>query len=144
MLVSDYMTTNLLTLTPEHRVYHALELMEQNDIRHLPIVDAGSNRLLGIVSDRDIKRHLNHSFDTDNEVLNDRLVMLTPLEEIMPTGLLTTAASEDLLNVLKTFLQHKISAIPVVKGSQDELVGLLTTHDLLELFMELLSQQPED
>ena len=138
------MTTDLLTLTPEHRVYHALELMEQNDIRHLPIVDANSNRLLGIVSDRDIKRHLNHSFDTDNEVLNDRLVMLTQLKDIMSKGLLKTSATEDLLNVLKIFLQNKISAIPVVKGSQDELVGLLTTHDLLELFMQLLNQQPED
>lgn len=58
MFVSESMTSKLITLTPAHRIYHALEAMETQDIRHIPIVKEGTQSLLGIVSDRDIKRQI--------------------------------------------------------------------------------------
>ena len=142
MFVSESMTSKLITLTPAHRIYHALEAMETQDIRHIPIVKEGTQSLLGIVSDRDIKRHLNHSFDTDAEVLDDRLALLTPLQDIMSSEVITVSPEDDILETLRSFVHYKISAVPVVQEGTKELVGILTSQDLLELFFESLLQEP--
>ena len=54
MLVADVMTRELVTLTPEQTLRDGIELLRRGQIRHLPVVDG--RRLLGIVTDRDVKR----------------------------------------------------------------------------------------
>ncbi len=53
MLVRDWMTGNLVTLSPEASVAEALTLCRKRRIRQIPILDEG--RLVGIVSDRDLR-----------------------------------------------------------------------------------------
>lgn len=50
--VVDYMTTNPVIVTPTSNLTDCLELMEQNHIRHLPVVENG--KLVGIISLRDV------------------------------------------------------------------------------------------
>ena len=54
MYVQDVMQTKLFTVTPETTLPEALNLTAQRGIRHLPVLDG--ERLVGIVSDRDLKR----------------------------------------------------------------------------------------
>jgi len=53
LLVRDWMTGNLVTLSPKASVAEALTLCRERRIRHIPIVEEG--RLIGIVSDRDLR-----------------------------------------------------------------------------------------
>lgn len=48
------MSTDLVTVTPSRQVAEARQLMREYDIRHLPVV-AKDGRLVGIVSDRDMR-----------------------------------------------------------------------------------------
>jgi len=50
--VSDIMTRELITVTPQTRTRACMALMSQHKIRHLPIVD--KQRVLGMISIRDI------------------------------------------------------------------------------------------
>ena len=54
MLVSDVMQGAVLTITPKTTLPEALRLVQHRGIRHLPVVE--DDKLVGIVSDRDLKR----------------------------------------------------------------------------------------
>src|SRR5262245_5076608 len=54
--VADIMSEEPVTITPDVSVHAARALMQQRQIRHLPVLE--NNRLVGIVSDRDIQRVL--------------------------------------------------------------------------------------
>src|SRR6516162_2612171 len=56
MLVSDLMTKDLIRIGPDDSVEIAVDLLRRRGVRHLLV--AKNNRLVGIVSDRDIKRAL--------------------------------------------------------------------------------------
>jgi acetoin utilization protein AcuB len=53
--VSDVMTTNLLTISPNHTLQDAILLIEQKKVGAFPVVDT-SNKLVGILSVRDLLR----------------------------------------------------------------------------------------
>ena len=54
MLVQDVMQTEIHTVTPDTTLPEALRLTAQRGVRHLPVLDG--DRLVGILSDRDLKR----------------------------------------------------------------------------------------
>lgn len=54
MLVEDVMQPEVITISPKTSLPEAMRLVRQRGIRHLPVVDNGT--LVGIVSDRDLKR----------------------------------------------------------------------------------------
>ena len=54
MLVSDVMQAAVLTIAPKTSLPEAIRLVQHRGIRHLPVVE--DDRLVGIVSDRDLKR----------------------------------------------------------------------------------------
>ncbi len=133
MKVRDTMDKMVRTLTGDHRLYHALQLMEEKNIRHVPIVD-GADRLVGIISDRDIKRQLNAAYDTDSETINDRLLMLRRLADIMTTSVVTVMPSHNVRQAAACMLEERISAVPVVDEG-GHVCGIVTTTDILRLFL---------
>ncbi|MEZ5851969.1 MAG: CBS domain-containing protein [Hyphomicrobiaceae bacterium] len=60
--LSEAMTRNPITITPEQRAIDALRLMSEHGFRHLPVVDG--DKIWGIVSRGDFKgqeiEHLDH------------------------------------------------------------------------------------
>ena len=53
MLVKDWMSKNPITINDDTSMMKAIHLMKQNRFRRLPVLQQG--RLVGIVSDRDLK-----------------------------------------------------------------------------------------
>jgi CBS domain-containing protein len=54
--VSDIMTRDPLTVTPEHTIDHCMKIMMSRSIRHLPVTDAG--RITGMVSIGDVVKDI--------------------------------------------------------------------------------------
>ena len=61
MFVSRSMTRKVITVDQEATIFDAQELLAKNKIRHLPIIDK-DRRLIGIVTDRDIRSALPYQF----------------------------------------------------------------------------------
>ncbi|HEX5704787.1 MAG TPA: CBS domain-containing protein [Pyrinomonadaceae bacterium] len=61
--IADVMSTDLITCTAEGDIEETLELMEDNQVRRIPVVDA-SGRLVGIISQADIATRLDDSEKT--------------------------------------------------------------------------------
>jgi CBS domain-containing protein len=68
MTVSDCMSTPLISVMPDHSLDQCSEIMEENQIRRVPVVDAGG-KCVGIVSLADIAR--NASRADSGEVLQE-------------------------------------------------------------------------
>ncbi len=83
------------------------------------VVDAG-DRLLGIITDGDLRRHMDSS--TGIMELTAGQVMTRDPVSIPPTSLAVEA-----LNIME---QRKITSIPVVDGGDNRVAGVVHLHDL--------------
>ncbi len=56
--IREFMTYPLITANPGTTISHAIEIMNKNKIRRLPVVDKGKegDKLVGIISEKDILR----------------------------------------------------------------------------------------
>jgi len=67
--VSEAMTSDLITCTPEHEVSEIAKIMSDSNIRHLPVVVDGG--VIGVVSIRDIVQFHLADLETENRTLRD-------------------------------------------------------------------------
>jgi IMP dehydrogenase len=106
--------TNPFSLTPEHHVYDAEELMAKYRISGVPIVDA-NNKLVGILTNRDLRFVHDYSIKI-NEVMTKEDLVTAPVGT-------TLQQAEGILQ------KHKIEKLPLV-DSNNELKGLITIKDI--------------
>jgi len=107
------MILNPITLTPDHKVSDAVELMRKYSISGVPIVDGG--KLVGILTNRDLR------FEPNQELA---------VSEIMTSSNLVTVSRGTTLEEAEKILQnHKVEKLPVV-DKKGILVGLITFKDI--------------
>jgi acetoin utilization protein AcuB len=133
MKISDLMTAKPITADPGTPVLEARQIMLGKRIRHLLVTDGP--KLLGIVTDRDIRLNL-PSPATSLSVweINYLLARLT-LGSVMTKALVTVSPRGDPRDAAALMLDHRIGALPVVDGGQ--LVGIITETDLLRAFVKI-------
>ncbi|HEY7205957.1 MAG TPA: CBS domain-containing protein [Methylomirabilota bacterium] len=133
MLVSELMTTapHLITVPPETPILEARRLMLDKRIRHLLVTEG--ERLLGIVTDRDIRLNL-PSRATSLSVweINHLLLKLT-VDEVMTRGVITIGPERDARDAAQLMLDHSIGALPVTDAGA--LRGIITETDVLRAFV---------
>jgi IMP dehydrogenase len=106
-----------VTLTPESTVKDALMLMKAHKIGGIPVVD-NSKKLVGILTNRDLRFEANHS----------RMV-----SEIMTKeNLITAPQGTDLIKAKEILQKFKIEKLPVV-NNENYLVGLITYKDIMKI-----------
>jgi acetoin utilization protein AcuB len=127
------MTKDPLTVSHEIVVADARRMMLERRIRHLLVTDGG--RLVGIVTDRDIRLNL-PSPATSLSVweLNYLLGRMT-VGSIMTTTVITVEPERDAVAAARLMLDHKIGALPVVEDGT--VVGIVTETDILRAFAAL-------
>jgi acetoin utilization protein AcuB len=132
MNVRELMTTSPITVGPETPVLDARQLMIDKRFRHVLIAEGP--KLLGIVTDRDIRLNL-PSPATSLSVweINYLLARLT-VASVMTKSLVTVSPRQDTRDAARLMLDHKIGALPVVDGG--ELVGIITETDLLRAYVK--------
>jgi acetoin utilization protein AcuB len=121
---------NPVTIGPEASFYEARALIHDKGIRHLPVVDK-SNRLVGIVTDRDIRE----AAPSDATLLSVQelhylLGKLKVSSFMTPKEKLITITPDTLIEEAVHLMQeHKIGCLPVLEG--DKLYGIFTETDAL-------------
>ena len=128
--VGDVMSRPPVTRSPRTSVYEAYHLMQQQQIRHLPILHNG--QLVGIVSDRDLRLVL-PSPATSLAVQEIRYLLdkLT-VGEVMTRDVMTTLPGHLIMDAVGRMLQSRLSALPVMDDRI--IVGILTRTDVLRTF----------
>lgn len=109
----------IVTISPDAGVRELIALLDENNVGAL-IVSSDGTTLDGIVSERDVVRHLHR----DGTVINNTVsaIMTTEVE----------TCDEDALvdELMKTMTDHRIRHVPVVRG--DVLVGIISIGDVVK------------
>lgn len=130
--VEQIMTEEVATASEETTLASALELMQDNNIRHLPVVRGG--RLVGMLTDRDL-RGLGLGLVVDMESLDKLEARLgAPVGTVMSTNLLTVSRITDVVEVVDLLLGERVGAVPVTDG--EDLVGIVSYVDVLRAWRE--------
>jgi len=139
MLVEKRMKHDPVTVSPEDSFRHAMTLIRQKGIRHLPVVEAG--QLVGIVTDRDI-RQTSPSPATSLEIHElHYLLERVKIREIMTRKVYTVTPETPIEEAARLMLEHKIGGLPVLQAGR--LVGIITETDILRAFVEVIGIQQE-
>ena len=136
--VRDLMTPTPLSVSPNTPVNEARALMQRHRIRHLPVLEDG--RLVGIVSDRDIRLVLpSPATSLSVHEIGYLLTRLT-VGEIMTYFPVTIGADRLMAEAVKRMLAYKVEALPVVE--HDKLIGIVTRTNLLQAFLQAQATLP--
>jgi len=126
-LVSEYMTTKLITFKPNQPIADVMEILIKNKISGGPVVN-DSNELLGIISEGDCIKHISESRYYNMPVDNDNV------DKHMVTNVETIEGSLNIFEAAEQFLQSKRRRFPIVENGK--LVGQISQKDILIAAME--------
>jgi CBS domain-containing protein len=138
-LVKEWMTPDVITISPETTLPEAHRLMTEKRIRRLPVVKNG--KLIGIVTLGDV-REAEPSDATTLSIweLNYLLAQLQ-VEKIMTSNPLTISEEATIGEAAQVMLDKKISGLPVV-NSQGKIVGIITESDIFRTVVKRWSMVP--
>jgi acetoin utilization protein AcuB len=131
MHVGEYMTRDPITVNEDTSMKDAMLLLRTHHIRHLPVANGKS--LVGLVSDRDIRRaspSLLSGIDKNNY---ERVLEDTPVGRIMTREPFTVTETTTLVDAVSVLVEKKFGSLPVVEGA--ELVGIFTEIDALKVLL---------
>lgn len=129
MDVASIQTPDPLTLPPEATLEEARNLMDEHDVRHLPVVAGG--RLVGVVSNRDL-------LEATGWMRNGLWHATGPgaprhLSDILRPSPATLAPDDSVVTAALEMSLRRVGCLPVLAGSR--LVGIVTETDLARAFV---------
>jgi acetoin utilization protein AcuB len=120
MLTRELISNSIPYLHSDDKVYHALQLMNDYHIAHLPVVENDS--YLGIISEEQLLQ------SDDENTINQLQVT---------DGTTSVQANDHFLKAIQTAVTNNLSIVPVVEERQ--LLGIVTYNDLLKNASEFMS-----
>lgn len=138
MFVSRRMQRNVVTVSPGDCLKEARERMRGRNVHQLPVTSE-SGKLVGIVSDRDIREAtLPASLLPGNPLEElDRILRETPVEKIMARKVVTATLHDALEDAIVLLHDFRVNALPVV-DDRGRVAGIITRGDVLQAFIEAL------
>jgi IMP dehydrogenase len=122
--IKSEMVSFPFVIEPTMTIAEAKTFMAQQNLRHLPVVDAG-NKLLGVVSERDVLSSKKPNIAITN---------------IMVTQVFVVHENESINTVIETMANEKYGSVLIVNAA-NELTGIFTTIDALNLLSKLLKTE---
>lgn len=134
MRVKDRMKRSLVSVTSSDTLDHALMTLTRFSVRHLPVVKG--DRVVGIVSDRDVKKATPSPFDYQTAEELRAFTSAVTVAEIMTKEVITVSPLTPIEEAACLMNQKRIGALPVVR--EGRLVGILTEADVLGVMVEMM------
>jgi CBS domain-containing protein len=121
MKCKEIMTKDPVCCLPGDTVDQAAQLMEDEDVGSIPVVaDQKTNRLIGIVTDRDLAVKV---------VAPARSIQSVTVEEVMSRDPVTCHADDDLQAAVDAMEKHQVRRIPVV-DDKNQIIGIIAQADI--------------
>lgn len=132
MNVAKRMKRNPVFVDEGDSMKKAMDLLKEHEIRHLPVLKDGE-RLVGIVSERDIKQ-ASPSPATALEIREIYYLLdKVKVKQIMTRRPYTVSSSAPIEEAALILREKKIGCLPVVDDGK--LVGILTETDIIDAFI---------
>ncbi len=126
LLAEQIMTQPVIALPLHSNISTALEIFQIRKLRHIPVV-TDNNRLAGIISDRDIMRHLG-GLTRDYHQQPPHMASES-IDLIMQSRVLAASPDTDVRYIARLFVEQHVGAMPIILNG--ELTGIVTRSDIL-------------
>ncbi|MBQ3060161.1 MAG: CBS domain-containing protein [Desulfovibrio sp.] len=135
MLIQDWMTSEVVSVTPDTSLLKIGKLMRDNSLRRVAVVDS-ENRVVGIISDRDVRDASPSKATTLDMYEMHYLLAELKAKNIMTAKPITVKPSESVERAAMLMLDHKIGGLPVV-DDDNRLVGILSDQDVFKTLVNI-------
>jgi acetoin utilization protein AcuB len=134
MLVKNWMNVPAITIDKLSSMQDAMNLMKAHRITLLPVMD--KNRLVGVLTDRDLKKA--SASDATTLEMHELLYLLSSIKvkDIMSSNPISVPPDFTIEETAELLLTNKISGVPVV-DNDGRVVGVITHTDLFKVIISL-------
>lgn len=134
MLVKNWMTRDVITITPEHSMQDAIYLMQEHQVALLPVLKNG--KLAGVISDRDLKRA--SPSDATSLDVHEMLYLISKvrIKDLMKRKVVTIPEDYTVEEAAQVLLENRISGAPVV-DAKGGLTGIITRSDIFKVLISI-------
>lgn len=122
--------TDVITVTRDESVGEVLRLFAENNLGALPVVDG--LHLVGIVSERDIVRHLHHQ---------GAGLLSAAVSDVMTADVVTCSPHDAAADLARVMTDRRVRHLPVVVDGA--LAGIVSIGDLVKVRIDMLEKERE-
>ncbi|MFW5733450.1 MAG: CBS and ACT domain-containing protein [Oceanidesulfovibrio sp.] len=135
MLVRDWMTHDVITVTKDTPMPEASKIMKENKISQLPVVD-NAGHLVGIVSDRDIKAASPSKATTLDVHELYYLISSIKIKDIMSSPAFSVSPTDTVESAAVFLLKKDIGSLPVI-DDDEKVVGIISDSDIFKVLIAI-------
>ena len=128
MKVANIMTRRVVTVSMDDSLDYINSVFQSTGFHHVVVLERGT--LAGVISDRDILRHVSPFLGKLSELPRDVSTLEKKAHQIMTRKLITISPESSISEAAEVLLRNKVSCLPVVDDGGN-LKGIITSKDLL-------------
>jgi CBS domain-containing protein len=137
MLVRDFMTTDVTCLQETDSLLDARMVFVRSSFRHLPVLRGRA--LVGVVTEHDVRQYTPSMLSGVSQDEYNRLLETTPVTRAMTRDPVTVRPDQAVFDAANILYTRSFGCLPVVENG--ELVGIVTTTDMLRLLVQMIREQ---
>jgi acetoin utilization protein AcuB len=132
MKIASIMTRRVVTVEMDDSIRTIREIFDNVKFHHILVLE--NQKLVGVISDRDILRALSPFLDTPSQKPCDFAILKKRAHQIMSRTPITIDAKISIEEASDLLLENNISCLPVI-SPQDSIEGVVTWKDILKFHL---------
>jgi acetoin utilization protein AcuB len=137
MLVRDFMTTEVTSLQETDTLLDARMVFVRSSFRHLPVLR--DKQVVGVVTEHDVRQFGPSLMSGVSPEEYNRLLETTPVSRAMTRDPVTVRPDQPVFEAANLLHTRRFGCLPVVENG--ELVGIISTTDMLRLLVHMIRDQ---
>ncbi|MBW2023434.1 MAG: CBS domain-containing protein [Deltaproteobacteria bacterium] len=134
MQVQNWMSSDLITVKEATPIIYVTKLMEENNIRHIPVTRNG--QLVGLITEHEIKEAYPSKVTTMKAQELYYLLAELKAKDVMRRNPVTIRPDETMEVAAVKMLEHRVTGLPVV-SEKGKLVGMITQGDVFRVLISI-------
>lgn len=134
MYVQQFMTSQVITVSPNENILNAMNILKTKRINRLPVINNG--KLVGIVTDGDLRAASPSPVTSLSKFEMNELLSKVSIKDVAVKKVITCTADTLIEDAALLMREHKIGALPVLEG--DKLAGIITQNNILDAFLDIM------
>ena len=133
MAVKDFMTRQVVYISPDTTVAHAADIMREQGLHRLPVIE--NDKLVGLVTEGTIAEASPSKATSLSIYEMNYLLNKTKIKDVMIRKVITVSQYASLEDATYLMLKNKVGILPVVDNEQ--VYGVITDRDIFKAFLEV-------
>jgi acetoin utilization protein AcuB len=134
MYVQQFMTSQVITVSPNESILNAMNIMKTKRINRLPVLNSG--KLVGIVTDGDLRAASPSPVTSLSKFEMNELLSKVSIKDVAVKKVVTCTPDTLIEDAALLMREHKIGALPVMEG--EKMVGIITQNNILDAFLDVM------